>query len=435
MADIRAFRGWRYNLARVGELSDVVAPPYDVIDSTMEQRLLERHPANIVRVELGKEPPGGVPSNDRYARAARCLTEWKLNGTLIEESAPSIFLVHQEFDVEGKRYVRRGFLARLKLEPFGEGQVFPHEETMPGPKADRLSLYQATGMNISPIFGLYPDPEQQVTELLEDATRGSTPLEAIDHLGVTSRIWPIQNHELVSRIRGLMGPKPIFIADGHHRYETALRYRDERRAAGAVRNDDAPANFCLMMCVGMNDPGVLILPTHRLVGGLPNLDTIALERLLSAEFDVVRSGIGPSGCRDTWEMIEANGSQSCLGLGTVSDGQWLFARLRSFATLERLAPQQSAARRGLAVSILHELVLQHLLRDSLRDQSPRLKYVHLVGEVIDSIAASDCDLACLVPATTMDHVQQIASTGERMPAKSTYFYPKLLTGLVLNPIA
>jgi uncharacterized protein (DUF1015 family) len=435
MADIRAFRGWRYNLARVGELSDVVAPPYDVIDSELEQRLLERHAANVVRAELGKEPPGGVADDARYERAARCLHDWKQDGTLVEDSEPAIYVVHSRFDVDGRAFTRRGFMARLKLEPFGAGTVYPHEVTMPGPKADRLKLYRATGMNVSPVFGMYPDRANEVQELIEDSIRGRTPLEATDHLGVVSRMWPLTGDEMVGRVRALMGPRPIFIADGHHRYETAIRFREDARAAGAVRDDGSPANFCLMMCVGMNDPGLVILPTHRLFSGLSGLRSNSLLERLSEEFEVERAGVGEAGCVATWELIEADGGQNVLGFGTVADGEWLFARLRGTATIDRLASQHSAAWRELGVSILHELVAGELLRGQFSAAGAPLRFVHLIDEVLDVFAARQCDLACLVPPATMDHVQRIASAGERMPAKSTYFYPKLLTGLVFNPIA
>jgi uncharacterized protein (DUF1015 family) len=259
-------------------------------------------------------------------------------------------------------------------------------------------------------------------------------LEAVDHLGVVSRIWPLSQQELVSRVRGQMATRPIFIADGHHRYETALRYRDERRAAGGVRDDESAANFCLMLCVSMSDPGLVILPTHRLIRGLPALNSDALSEILAPEFEVDVVGEGASGCRNAWEMIEADGGQELLGFGTVADGKWLLARLLSDATMQRLVPEHSAEWRNLGVSILHELVVQHLLQKHFTSGTPDVRYVHLVREVTESIDNRQCDLACLVPPAEMGHVEQIASTGERMPAKSTYFYPKLLTGLVLNPI-
>ena len=434
MADIRAFRGWRYNLARVGELSAVVAPPYDVIDPSLEMELQARHPANIVRVELGKEPPAGADS-DRYSRAARQLHEWKTNGTLVEDSDPAIYVCHQNFQVAGRDYTRRGFIARLRLEPFGTGSVFPHEETMPGPKADRLRLYHATGMNVSPTFGMYPDPHNEIQELCEEAVRRDTPLLARDHLGVESRLWPLTNHDVISRVRGLMGSRPVYIADGHHRYETALRYREERMGSRLDLDDESPPNFCMMMCVSMHDPGLLILPTHRLLSGIADGTADRIRSLLSAEFAVEEIGRGEAGSQGVWDLIEADGAQNVLGFGTLSDARWQFARLRGPHRMEKLVPHHSPAWRGLGVSILHELVIGELFRDAMGTVPPPFRYVHLLQEVNDALAAGECDLACLVPTPTMEDLRDIASSGERMPAKSTYFYPKLLTGLVLNPIA
>jgi uncharacterized protein (DUF1015 family) len=224
---------------------------------------------------------------------------------------------------------------------------------------------------------------------------------------------------------------PIFIADGHHRYETAVKYRDELAAAGELSGPDDPANFCLMMLVGMSDPGLQILPTHRLVSGLAGLTSARLAELLAPEFEVEDFGEGPSGCRAAWQEIELHGDQDMLGFGTVADGRWLAARLRSDETMDKLVPAQSADWRSLGVSILHELVLKHLLGEL---GTAECKYVHLIDEVLDGVSSKSCDLACLVPPAEMGHVESIASNLEKMPPKSTYFYPKLLTGLVLNPI-
>jgi uncharacterized protein (DUF1015 family) len=434
MAEIRAFRGWRYNLAHVGELSDVIAPPYDVITPELQDALYARHPANVVRLELSKDEPDDSERENRYTRAARYLHQWKLEGTLVEDSSPAIYGCRQQFELAGQAFVRRGFMARVRLEPFGAGCIYPHEQTMPGPKADRLRLLHATGMNLSPIFGLYSDPQNEVQQTIERATRGHAPVEAGDHLGVVSRLWPLSDHALVSQVCGLMGPRAVFIADGHHRYETALRYLDEQRTGGMVRDEESPANFVLMMCVSMSDTGLVILPTHRLVTGLASLRSHDLWAALAREFDLEPVGAGAAACRDAWELIEADGSQNVIGLGTTADGRWLLARLRDATTMSRLVPQHSPAWRGLAVSILHELLLGQLLRPP-GDAPPKIRYVHLLDEVIEAAAKPDCDLACLVPPASMQHVQQIASQGERMPAKSTYFYPKLPTGLVLNPVA
>ncbi len=229
-----------------------------------------------------------------------------------------------------------------------------------------------------------------------------------------------------------MGPRPIFIADGHHRYETGLKYRDERAAAGTLGGPDDPANFCMMMLVGMSDPGLLILPTHRLVSGFSDLTAEKLTARLAPEFEVRIAGKGPAAAQKVWEAIETGGAQEMLGFGTVLDDQWMTARLRSDLVMDRLAPDHSPDWRALGVSILHVLVLKSLL-DPLGN--PTCRYVHLLDEVTADVAASRCDLACLVPPAGMEHVESIASKLEKMPPKSTYFYPKLLSGLVLNPLA
>jgi uncharacterized protein (DUF1015 family) len=433
MAEIRAFRAYRYDLGRVGALSDVIAPPYDVIDPALQQALYDRSPNNVIRLILNKEEPQDNENNNRYTRAAAFLRDWQREGILVQDSARALYVYHQEFEVEGRRYTRKGFMARVRLEPFGEGKIFPHEETLAGPKADRLRLFHATHMNLSQVFGLYPDPKGLVQAQLQGAIGRALPLEAKDHLGVVSRLWPVTDQQVVSAVTGLLGPRPVFIADGHHRYETALRYLADRRAAGEVRDNEAAANFVLMMLVSMSDPGLLILPTHRLVSGLPALTSEQLQKMLGGHFEVEKVGTGEKGARDAWEMIEADGSQNLLGFGTVADDVWQVARFRAPELMDQLSPQHSGPWRSLGVSILHVLVLGKLIPEGPGEQ-PQCCYVHLLREVTEAVAARSCQLAVLVPPATMKHVADIAGSLEKMPPKSTYFYPKLLSGLVFNPL-
>ncbi len=433
MAEIRAFRGVRYDLGRVGSLGDVVAPPYDVIDPALQQTLYDRSPYNVIRLILNKESPADTAADNRYARAADTLRTWQADDVLRADSARSLYVYHQDFEVEGTSFTRRGFLARVRLEPFGTGRIYAHEETMPGPKADRLKLFHATAMNLSPIFGLYPDADDAVMKKLDALTSRTLPLQATDHLGVVSKLWPIADQHVVSAVTGLLGPKPVFIADGHHRYETGLRYLQEKRDSGEVLDDEAPANFILMMLVSMGDPGLLILPTHRLVSGIPDLNADQLAAILQPYFQVEKVGTGDQGARDAWELIEADGGQEMLGFGTVADGVWQTARLLKPDVMAQLAAAHSPKWRGLAVSVLHVLVLDHLLTKALKSK-PECKYVHLLREVTEAVTAKQCKVAVLVPPATMDHVEQIAGNLEKMPPKSTYFYPKLLSGLVFNPL-
>ncbi len=423
MADIRAFRGFRYDLGQVGSLSDVVAPPYDVIDAALQQQLYDASPYNAIRVELTKGEPGA----DKYSAAASTLKDWLSNDVLKQDTSRSLYVYEQEFTAEGTTYTRRGFLARVRLEPFGTGRIFPHEQTLSGPKADRLKLYHATNFNLSPVFGLYPDDANEVFTRLEPQLRKSPPLVATDHLGVVNRLWVVTDSATISAVIGLMGPKPVFIADGHHRYETGLKYLEDQQAAGLVADDEAAPTFCLMMLVSMSDPGLIILPTHRLVSGLPNLTGNQLQAALASHFDIVGSfGSDATAC---WEHVEMEDSQLVLGLGSVADNQWFAAKLRDPSVMDGLAPDQSLAWRGLAVSILHKLVLEKLLGGT-----PTCQYVHLMKEVTDAVAAKTCQVACLVPPVGMAHVEEIAGNREKMPPKSTYFYPKLLTGMVFNSL-
>jgi uncharacterized protein (DUF1015 family) len=431
MPDIRPFRGVRFDIARVGALSSVVAPPYDVIGPERQDRLYDASPYNIIRLELNREESGDQPGNDRYSRAAKFLRDWRREGVLTEEPHLALYVYHQTFDVEGRSFTRKGFIARVRLEPFGSGKIFPHEQTLAGPKADRLALFNATRFSLSPVFGLYPDAAGEVLHAVEAGIKDRTPLEATDHLGVVSRIWPVFDPEAHTKVQGLMASKSIFIADGHHRYETGLKFRDELAGAGALAGPDDPANFTMMMLVGMSDPGLLILPTHRLVSGIQRLNAVQLMMRLEPEFDVKIVGDGEPGARAAWSEMLEDGSQEVLGFGTTSDGRWLLARLRSDATMDALVPEHSPEWRSLGVSILHELVLKKLLGDL---GSAHCRYVHLLDEVLESAAVRDCELACLVPPAGMEHVEAIASNLEKMPPKSTYFYPKLLTGLVLNPL-
>ncbi len=425
MADVSAFRAHRYDLGSVGPLSDVVCPPYDVIDSTLQQALYERSPFNLIRLELTKDEAGDNDRVNRYTRATAQWRDWLSAGVIKQDSARSLYVYHQEFDIEGRSLTRKGFFGRVRLEPFGQGVIFPHEETLSGPKADRLNLLKATGTQFSPIFGLYPDESCEVQEILEVAIRRALPIEAVDHLGVKSRLWPVTDQHVISQVVGRMGPKPIFIADGHHRYETGCRYLDELQASGEVVRDDHPARFILMNLVGMSDPGLRILPTHRLVSGLGSMTAEQLQARLSPHLQMERVGQGIEAARAVWARIETAGQQNLFGFGTTSDGVWQVGCFTNHALMAQLAPEHTDDWRSLGVAILHVAVLDHLLGGQGRCQ-----YVHLLQEVDEAVTQRSCDLAVLVAPATMGHVERISRHLEKMPPKSTYFYPKILSGML-----
>ncbi len=433
MPEIQAFRGLRYDLGHVGSLSDVIAPPYDTIGPQLQEELYKRHPCNVVRLILNRLEPGDDDAaNNRYTRAARFLKNWQAEGVLFREADPAIYVYEQEFSYAGLSFTRRGFMARLRISPFGEGQVFPHEETMSGPKMDRLMLTVVCRANLSQIFALYPDPENQAQALLEDAVADQTPVVATDHLGVAHRMWPVTDVAAISALASLVGPKPLFVADGHHRYETACNYRQQIYDAGMLSKEH-PANFVLTMCVAMEDPGLIVLPTHRLLHGLPAITSGELAARLGDRFNVRPAGDGPQAAEAIWEEIETAADQGTLGLYTHKDRRWLIAELTEVGRgrLAQLAEDHTPEWRELGVSVLHRLVVEDLLGCT---DLPPPKYVHLVEEVVEGLDTGEFPLAALVMPATVDHIRTISLGGERMPAKSTYFYPKLLSGLVINPL-
>jgi uncharacterized protein (DUF1015 family) len=442
MPDIQALRALRYDLKHVGSLSNVVCPPYDVIDAKFQDELYKKHPANFIRLELNREEPGDNDQNNRYSRAARFLKNWRQEGVLTEESQPAIYVYHQVFTYAGREYTRRGFMCRCRLVRFGQGNIHPHEETMSGPKQDRLLLTRATKANLSQIFGLYPDATNDAQNLLEDRVRAATPTEATDHLGVVHRMWPMSDPAVISKLTGIMGPKPVFIADGHHRYETACNYRDElATAAGGSLPDNHPANFVLMVCIGMDDPGLIVLPTHRLFrpstgsgqSELPAMDSGELAAKLGDAFTCRVAGEGADLAETVWETIESDGHQGTIGLFTEKDQRWTIVRLTDAGRrrMSEVAAEHSADWQGLGVAVLHRLLVDTLLGAK---GHPKPEYVHLVEEVEQSVETGEFPLAALVMPATVEHIRVISQHGERMPAKSTYFYPKLLGGLVINPL-
>jgi uncharacterized protein (DUF1015 family) len=450
MPVIQAFRGIRYDLGHVGSLSNVVAPPYDVIDAELQQRLYDKHPANVVRLILNKDEPGDDEHNNRYSRAARLIRQWQRERVLFTEADPAIYVYHQEFIEGGVTHTRRGFMCRVRLERFGEGNIYPHEETHGAAKADRLKLWSACKSNLSQIFGLYPDNENTAQKVLERAIAGVAPLEAADHLGVIHRIWPVTDVATITAVTAAMCERPVYIADGHHRYETACTLRDQIAAEhGGTLPPEQPANYVLMMLVSMSDPGMLVLATHRLFRGLPPITSTELGEHLGEYFDTEPGGHGAERARTLWEEIEMEGEQSTLGLYTAADDEWTIARLTDAGRrrMAEVAADHSADWQGLGVSILHRLVMDSLLAP--RSSLPAPKYVRDIDEVVLGLKHGDdagrdatgqtgtggrFELAALVMPATVEHIRRISSHGERMPAKSTYFYPKLLSGLVINPL-
>lgn len=417
MAEISPLRAFRYDLGRVGQLADVIAPPYDVIDAALRAKLAARHPNNIVHVDM---PEG----DDAYARAGRLWKDWTRSGVLQQDSARGLYVYEQEFTFEEITHRRRGFFARVHLEPASAGVILPHEETFAGPKADRLRLMEATEANLSPVFGLFDDPDRLVQQALDAAISRMPPVEAEDMGGVIGRIWPVTDQSVIAKVAGLMGPKTILIADGHHRYETSLTYRDQ--VTNAESPADAPARSTLMVFVAMSDPGLLVLPTHRLISNATGWDAARLTSALEPHFTLRTEPTIAS----AWDQVILSAGQGSLAFGFAS-GPWIVAQPCSPQSMLELCSDRSADWRGLSVSVLHQLALRRAIPEAA---DWKFGYVHRLDEVSDALAVKQCEIGVLVHPASVQEVAKIAAHGERMPQKSTYFYPKLQTGFVFNPL-
>ncbi|TWT82306.1 hypothetical protein CA13_37680 [Planctomycetes bacterium CA13] len=443
MPQTAPFSAVRYNMDHVGSISDVIAPPYDVIDPELQDQLYKRHAANVIRIILNRPEPGDS-GDEKYERAAKFVQQWKSEGVLKQDEAPAYYVYHQQFTIDGQTFNRRGFMARVRLQPFGQGNIYPHEETHPKAKVDRLKLTKATKQNNSQIFGLYPDPENEVITLLDEATKGVTPVEAIDHLDVKHVLWPVTDEAVVAKVSKLMEDKPMFVADGHHRYETACNYKEFLTEEMGELPADHPGNYVMTMLVGMSDPGMIVLPTHRLLRGTTRFSSAQIIAQLAGMFECEVSSGGLDAATTVWSAMASADNQGLIGLYATQDDTWVLCKATdgAYTKMKELADDKSDDWQQLGVSLLHRLVIDNLL--DCKDH-PKPTYVHDVSEVIEGMrgegsqAESDSDepytLAALVMPAKLEHVEAISLHKERMPAKSTYFFPKLLSGLTFNPLA
>jgi len=432
MAEVTPFRGIRYRESIA--LDEVVAPPYDVIPEAQATELRERSANNAVHLDL-PVAPGEAASDAAYARAAAAFEQWRAGGVLVRDAMPSLYLVDQTYrGPDGRERTRRGFVARLRLADFAEREVLPHERTHAGPKIDRLSLFRATHADLSQIFLLVPDDDGGVEAALgaaADATPAATAREARDGDGNLHRIVPLAGPE-AERVVALLRERPLYIADGHHRYETALAYRDERRAAG-----DHSADTLMVYLCSMSDPGLTVFPTHRLVRDLavPPLGEL-LDRLQPL-FEVVGMPVqGHEACRTVLDGLgEQTDPGTVFGLYLPHEDACVTVRSRQPEAKQRLvASGFSPDAAGLSVTVLHELILREALGMDPVQAEKHIDYAKSVPDALSALAGGRYELGAFLNATLVSQVRAIADRGETMPQKSTYFYPKLLTGLVFDAL-
>jgi uncharacterized protein (DUF1015 family) len=442
MAQIRPFRGIRYRLDTEGTgAGSRVSPPYDVIDDTLQQKLYEAHPHNVVRIIQGKDAPGDSAAENKYTRAAECFRSWQQSGHLVKDPDPSLYAYAQDFlaqTADGPvAKTRWGIVTLVRIEPLGEGDILPHEHTMPGPKADRLELMRHTGGAFGQIFSLFSDPERKVQALINTQV-GRAPLFAFqDHEGVTHRFWQMTDPVVLLAIEDILKDKPLFIADGHHRYETSVTYRNERMAAdGTSDARDKPYGFGMQTLVNMDDSdGLAVNPIHRVLVGLGEGGVAKLEADLAAYFAIEACSFASSA--EVMKALEARrGGAPVLALCAGNLSRVLLLTLKVGVDLDALDSEgHSGAWQKLDTALL-QMVLGKVLNLDTETliKGEKVQFVKVEADVLKIVNAASDRVGFFLNATGMDQLREVVLNGERMPPKSTFFYPKVFSGLVMQDL-
>jgi uncharacterized protein (DUF1015 family) len=420
MAAVEPLHALHYVTSVTDGLGPVIAPPYDVIDAEQRARLAARSPYNVVSIDLPEEPAGG---GDRYAHAAALIDEWLTAGALAREQQPSIWPLDQDYTgPDGRPRLRRGFLARVRVQEYGAGRIRPHERTHPGPRDDRLRLTRATAANLSPIFSLFSDADGSAWTALAAARSRSPWGEAVDDDGTVNRVWRVTDADAIATVQQAVNEAELLIADGHHRYETARAYAEEIGGEG-------PHRYTLMCLVALQDPGLTVFPTHRLVRGLSADQHASLAQAIRRDFDVAEL---PDSAMLT---PETNGTVR-IGYIDAHFKRPFMLTLKDPAIAELALPAHADAYRRLDTAVLEALLLKGALQmtDEQIDRLDGLGYARNGEQALASITSGQYDAAFFMGAAPIEQIQAVAAAGESMPPKSTYFYPKVPTGLVFNPL-
>lgn len=456
MAQTFSFQGYRYNPERVS-LDRVLTQPYDKITPAMQEKYYAADPHNLIAVEKGRALPGDSSQNNVYTRAAQSLDIWIAGGILVRDRSPAFYVYEQEFSLppNRERLVRRGLITLARIEDYSAGVVFRHEQTLAGPKADRLELLRHTRAHTGQLFMLYADAERKVDSVLAEVVTAAPAMDIADEFGVKHRLWLIADASRLSRIQLLLAAQPLVIADGHHRYETALAYRNECRAKLGVAVGNAPHEKVMMTLVNTHSEGLVILPTHRVVSNLKDFSIGTLLQKLKPSFEVTFRSFrndreradaygafhdpfaGQSSKKSARQPNQANARRMGLYAPREQsfDGQKGFyvLELRPDADLAKMIPEVSAAQRELDVVLLHRFILEKALGISEQAVTAE-KNITYEREMEKAIAAVDCGAAqiCfLLNSVDVEQIVKMAIAGEVLPQKSTDFYPKLLSGVTV----
>ncbi|MDP7287487.1 MAG: DUF1015 domain-containing protein [Phycisphaerae bacterium] len=427
--EIRAFKGWRFTPQEDRDISGFIAPPYDVLTADDKQALLDNCDKNIVGVDLPYVPPKRVGPDEVYATAAETIAQWQAEGLLSQDDAPCLYVYEQTYTWAGKSYTRRAMLCGVRATELGV-DVIPHEHTFAGPKADRLKLTKHTNLQLSPIFGFYNDPDHQITQILETAAAGQ-PVAVGSLDSVDQKVWVINDPVAIASIVEILDAEPAYIADGHHRYSTAAKYAKKLRESGQI-DEDHEANFVMFALVAGDDPGLLVLPTHRVVTNLTEEFSLDVLRDVLGMFKWTKYEGDSPDLSDADAFLSPYGDGAMAVIGPRGEEIWII-RLENRAAMADVAADECQAWRDLDVAILHTLVMNGV-KSWCGAEEPTVEYTPDGDKALAQCVSGRASLAVVMQGTPLQAVVDVADAGASMPHKSTYFYPKLATGVVLKPL-
>ncbi|NVM57112.1 MAG: DUF1015 domain-containing protein [Desulfobacterales bacterium] len=441
MARIVPFRGVLYNPKKIPDLKEVVTPPYDVISEREQQGYYERHPQNMIRLILGKEYPEDTEYNNRYTRAAKFFRSWFDQGILRQDTERAFYVTEIDYSTDGVVLTRLGFIGLVELEDFEKGGILPHEKTFSATKADRLRLMEACKANFSPVFSLFSDPGEEIVGPLRASIEGIEPhLEFDDLRGYRHRVWRVRDRKIHTEIGRGLADRPLYIADGHHRYETALKYRDQIMSKRGAPDREDPCNFLIMYLSSMNDSGLTIHPVHRLVCDVPQQAIDGFVGKAGTYFDIEAfrfEGLNRTVVEAAFlAKIRTVAERGVIG-AVLRDHRAFYLLLAKEGIMDRLFEGEiPAPLRKLDVTIATKLVLQEILGfdGAALDDEQRILYTSRVKEVLEAVNMGRCTIGLILNPTSLGHILEISAAGLTMPRKSTYFYPKVMSGLVINKI-
>ena len=426
MAIIKAFKGMRYNTDKAGKLNELCCPPYDIISEKERLSYIAANEYNVIRLELPKD------GDDVYQTAGDVLDLWREQGILIHEDKPAIYIYEEDFNAYNKRRSIKGIIARVKVEEFSKGVILPHEFTLSKAKTDRFNLMKATNCNFSQIYALYMDSEHTTLNTIAALSKGDPDCKFTDSDRITHKLWIITDEEVIAKLVTDFADRKLYIADGHHRYETALNYRNYCRENGIAKEGD-PQDYQMIYLVDMEHPGLIVFPTHRMVRDLKQFDMNNVLAACEEYFEITRFK-NVSNLNSELNKQYKSGKKAFAFY--VGSGEWYLLVLKDIGVMSKVLPELSEASQQLDVSVLHTLILEKVLgidKENMANQT-NLTYTKFFEEAIMKVDSGEFQCSFILNPTRVTDIRDVAAAGEKMPQKSTYFYPKMITGMVMNDL-